>query len=659
MKKSGRKNDKTKALSGDSPETDHFSMDGEVHKGGVVVQGTDAHVEINQIYRDLSPVEAERQRQLVELKELKQAIAQKLIDLKEQVGKPRQTGVNPYHFLESLDINEGDWLFGRKRVLQELLDRIDNDLTVFLGGNSGIGKTSLLQAGIIPVLLEEGHLPLMVSVGSESLELSIKLQLLRNIEAMEFIKEMSLAEFLRRVSDELKGKKLFIIVDRLEEFFDHLATEHQQFKAEWKLCITGGAPDVHWLFGVHLGSSYHLALFQPDIQPFANLIVLAPLNREAAHDAITVPAKANDISVEDQLLDELLNRLGGDSVDPAQLQLVCYTLAGGSGSLITNWTVSHYENLGMVDGILRDYLEKVIEHFPPEDREPAWLILACLSDEKKLSDTQLFSRLESTYGVERDRAVRILEGLQLNHLVDLESYYQLASESLRQRVQLWMQTRSASVQAREEILNQVRSISASALRGLIGGMIGFALAYLILPYPETRNDEAIISFLSFNSYNILLRALFGGIGGFVTILGIDIAFAALHNEKSRYRYPAGMLAGGVGFALMLSLHSMIRYFGVDPFGALIKTALAGLIWGMVAGGGAVWCMTSKQLGWVKLIFASMASGIVLSMIEYFMKPLGLFVMENSFLYAFLAGTVMPLFLFGFSLMGNRKSITGD
>jgi hypothetical protein len=661
-KKSGANRGKTTALSGNSPEGDRFSMGGEVHRGGVVVQGADAHVEIKQIYRDLSPVEAERQLQLVELKELKQAITQKIMDLKEQVGKSWQSNNNPFHFLEPLGFNEGVFLFGRKPILQDVLERTDKDLTVFLGGNSGIGKTSLLQAGLIPALLAEGHLPLMVSVGSESLELSIKRQLLRNIEAMDFIKEMSLAEFLRRVSDELKeGKSLFIIVDRLEEFFDHQTIEQQQFKAEWRLCITGGAPDVHWLFSIHLGSSYLLALFQPEIQPFANLTVLSPLNREAAREAIIVPAQANGISVENLLLDELLDRLGGDSVDPAQLQLVCYTLAGGTGTLTTNWTVKYYESFGKVDGILRDYLEKVIERFPPEDREPAWMILACLSEEREnqTSDSQLFSRLESTYRVKKDRAMKILEDLQLNHLVDLETHYRLASGSLRQRVQLWIQTRSASVQAREEVLNQVRSIGASALRGLIGGVIGFALAYLIMPYQETRDIGAIGSFLSLNFYTILLRALFGGIGGFVFILGLDISLAAFRNEKARFRYPAGMLAGGIGFAIILALHITVRYFDPDPLRAFLKATLTGLVWGMVAGAGAVWCKTSRRLTWLKLLAAGLVCGIALACTEYFMKSLGLIFVENSFMYVLLAGAVMPLFLIGFSLLGNRKSITGD
>lgn len=654
--------DKTTSSPDNTPNGDRYSLDGEVHKGGVVIQGPDAHVEINQIYRDLSPVEAERQRQLAELKELKQAITQKLSDLKEQVEKTPQTDINPFHFLEALGLNDGDSLFGRKRVLEDVLERSNNELTVFLGGNSGIGKTSLLQAGIIPALLADGHLPLMVSVGSESLELSIKRHLLLNIEAMDFIREMSLAEFVRRVSDELKdGKKLFIIVDRLEEFFDHSSMEHQQFKGEWALSVSGGAPGVHWLFSIHLGSSYHLSLFQPEIQPFANLTVLAPLNREAARDAINIPAQANGISIDNKLLDELLDRLGGNSVDPAQLQLVCYTLAGGTGPLITHWDIKYYEDLGKVDGILRDYLEKVIERFPPEDREPAWMILACLSEETENtpSDSKFFPRLESNYGVKKDQAVNILEGLQLNHLVDLESHYRLASESLRQRVRMWMQTRSASVQAREEVLNQVRAIGTSALRGLIGGMTGFTLAYLIMPYKETRDIGEIGSFISLNFYNILLRALFGGIGGFVMILGLDISLASFRNEKAKYRYPAGMLAGGIGFAIMLALHIMARYFGTDLFGAEIKTILTGFLWGMLAGAGAVWCMTSRRLTWLKLLATSLACGISLALIEYFIKSLEISFVDYALIYIFLAGAVMPVFLIGFALLGNRTSITGE
>ena len=156
---------------------------------------------------------------------------------------------------------------------------------------------------------------------------------------------------------------------------------------------------------------------------------------------------------------------------------------------MTNWTYPYYKSLGKVEGILQNYLVEVIDRFLPKNREPAWEILACLSDrnDKCISNDQLFARMDSVYRVKKEQVVEILDLLKAKHLVDLETRYRLSSASLEERVQKWLAQRSIREKARDEVQQQVRGIGASALRGLLGGAIGFGLAYpacLMSPGPQ-------------------------------------------------------------------------------------------------------------------------------------------------------------------------------
>jgi hypothetical protein len=334
----------------------------------------------------------------------------------------------------------------------------------------------------------------------------------------------------------------------------------------------------------------------------------------------------------------MLNRLGRDWIDPAQLQLVCFELAGGTGQPVRNWTYPYYESLGKVEGILQNYLVEVIDRFPPKNRQPAWEILACLSDQgsKCVTNEQLFERMNSVYGVTQERVVEILELLRAKHLVNLEAHYRLSSASLERRVQEWLNQRSLREKAKEEVKEQVRGIGASALRGLLGGAIGFGLAYICLPY--VNRPTAWNTSIFFYAYNVALRALFGGIAGFMMVLAIDI-IAASFTASSKRRLLLSMAAGGISIALLLATHTFLGYFGADWALAILKSALEGTLWGALIGAGIILCLQMPERKWLITVVTSLACGIGLMLVDLALGGLAV----SSALSVALAGMVMPLF----------------
>ena len=613
-----------------------------------------ATVTINQNikeYTQLSEDEEIRRKQKSELKDLENAIRRKLADWQRLVSTPVPLSGNPYLFMQPFGYADGPRFFGRHEILDELLTHLHNSITTFLDGS---GKTSVLQAGVIPALLKEGHLPLLVSVSGERLETSIKKQLLPNIGEMEFLESMSLTEFVRRVSDQLKDGQLFLLVDQFEDFYGQPETFRSAFVEDWKLCVSGSAPDVHWLFSIPGGSTYLLNIFKEKVAINPNLITLQPLNREEASQSMFGQAHLRDIQIEqpvaDAILDELDN-LKNSVIDPAQLQLVCYMLAGGPGSLIKSWTMKHYTDQGRVDGILRGYLDRTISNLEPVNREPAWQLLATLIDpsEKVADEAELIQKMKRL-DIDEQRTRNILDYLEESHLVEYTTAYKLSSDNLRPSIQEWRDKRAALEKAKEEVWRQVRNIGGSALRGLVGGAIGFMLAYWVLPYVERMSITNEL-FFTWYAYSLTLRATVGAFAGFLMILAIDLILASFKGNRKNLRFPAGMLAGAFSFALALTFHVGLHYAGNHFFAALGSAAIEGAIWGLAAGAGTVWILTSARQTWIKFFIMCVACGLVLAISDVFLKGLAV---TAPFYVVFISGMVMPLFLIGSALVGRSQ-----
>ena len=643
---------KARSKSGNAAES-QLTIKGENVVGPIDARGM-AKVTIKQSienYTPLSEDEEKRRKQKSELKDLENAIRRKALDWQRLVNAPLPLNGNPYLFMQPFGFGDGPRFFGRQEILHELLNHLNDNITTFLDGS---GKTSMLQAGVIPALLKDGHLPLLVSVSGERLETSIKKQLLPNIGEMEFLSSMSLTEFVRRVSDQLKNGQLFLLVDQFEDIYDQPQTIRNIFVEEWKLCVSGSAPDVHWLFSIPSGSTYLLNLFKEKVAINPNLITLQPLDREEARQAMFGQAGMRDIQIDQPVADTILNELDHlrkSVIDPAQLQLVCYMLAGGQGSLVTSWTMQHYTEQGRVDGILRGYLDRTISNLEPVNREPAWQLLAALIDpsEKVSNETELIQKMKQL-DVDEQITRNTLKYLEESHLVEYTTAYKLSSDSLRPSIQAWRDKRAALEKAKEEVWRQVRNIGGSALRGMFGGAIGFMLAYWALPYVE-RVPITNPLFFTWYLYPLTLRAMIGAFAGFLMIMAIDLILATLKGNRSSLRFPAGMLAGAVAFALALTFHIGLHYAGPQLLSALGRAAIEGGIWGLAAGAGAVWILTLNGQTWLKAFSVSMVCGLILTVSDLFLSGLDVAV---PFYMVFISGMVMPLFLIGSALLGRSQ-----
>ena len=623
--------------------------------GSIRAEGS-AQVTISQVsYNQLSEVEEERERQKAELDVLQKAIAKKYFDLNRLVDTPVPLIGNPYLFLQPFGFTDQARFFGRNNEIAELFERVIHSAITFLSGNSGTGKTSLLKAGLSPALLKQKHLSLMVSVRSESLEASIKKELLPNVDGMPFLKTVSLTEFIRMITSALpEGKLLFVLVDEFEEFFndkEHSVSERNAFYNEWQRCFNGAAPNAHWLFCIPSNLQYLLNFFKREVQINPNTISVSPFDRASARAAILKPAAARDIKVNEEVVTSILDILGGKDIDPAGLQLVCYMLAAGKGAPSKEWTMEYYIAQGEADGILRDYLDRTIEELEPRKREPAWQVLAVLADRSMQTSTeeQLVEKLK-LYDVEENITHRVLIDLESSNLIERGAAFKLTSDSLRPRIEKWKEMRSARERAREESIEQLQSIRNSALRGLLGGVVGF-IAFDQIIYKESLPDFSYVLF------KIIIVAGVGALAGLVLVFSVDVAVATYSGPRKWLAYLGGALGGALALSLALVLYSNLIYLGPATFITLIPLAiLEGGLWGAAAGMGTAWTLKSQRPYWITIPACILISGLTLIVTDLVLGVLTeRFINDSLWLVSIgLAGAVLPGFILAAAMLGRRK-----
>ena len=74
---------------------------------------------------------------------------------------------NPWLGLVSFTEETRAFFFGRDQEVAELARRVQRKLLTVLFGKSGLGKTSILRAGLVPGLREHGYCPVYVRIAYE------------------------------------------------------------------------------------------------------------------------------------------------------------------------------------------------------------------------------------------------------------------------------------------------------------------------------------------------------------------------------------------------------------------------------------------------------------------------------------------------------------
>lgn len=232
----------------------------------------------------------------------------------------------PYVGLQPFSEADREYFFGREQDQETIAANLLTSKLTILYGESGVGKSSVLQAGVLPIL---HSIPNLTSVTfrtwqdatfAETLRLTIQRELkLPMPEATESDLEIPLDEFLVGALRQTGGA-LALILDQFEEYFLYHSNRETAFDAALARAINNLDLRVNFLIALREDSLAKLDRFEGRIPHlYSNYLRLDYLGREGAEQAIKKPLEVFNaarpgqppVTIEQGLVDELLRVQSG------------------------------------------------------------------------------------------------------------------------------------------------------------------------------------------------------------------------------------------------------------------------------------------------------------------------------------------------------------
>jgi serine/threonine protein kinase/formylglycine-generating enzyme required for sulfatase activity len=286
-------------------------------------------------------------------------------------------GGNPYRGLQAFEARHRSVFFGRGAEIRAVVDRLHAEAFVLVAGDSGVGKSSLSRAGVLPVFSEQarggrawstlslmpGRRPLQTLVSALASKLALPEQSLREqLEAEP-------AELVRSIArHQGKARGLIVFIDQLEELVT-LADRHQQAAVGRFLAELAGGPPGLRLLATARGDFLTRVAALPHIGPHINaaLYLLTPLSESGLREAIVGPAALQDVRFDSEALIEELVVAGAEGSLPL-MQFALAELWDARDTATRNITIHDLERIGRVTGALARHADNVVDALPAPQR---------------------------------------------------------------------------------------------------------------------------------------------------------------------------------------------------------------------------------------------------------------------------------------------------
>ena len=308
----------------------------------------------------------------------------------------------PYKGLRPFEATAVDALlfFGRGRERELIAANLIASRLTILYGESGVGKSSVLRAGVVQMLRQQaragaGFAVALYSGWSERDPIEGMVDAARDAVAELLGHDPgrgtgTLAERLAWLSD-LAGGDLYLVLDQVDEYFLYHGADGGPLLDELPALVTEPGLGVNVLLGIREESLARLDVFKARIPAlFANSLRLERLDREAGRAAIVGPleawsqlAGATRVDIEPAVVDAILasvtvtagngnGAVAGAAIEPPYLQVVMERLwdaerAAGSNVL----RLATLEALGGGRRIVLEHLDRVLAGLDPSEQDTA------------------------------------------------------------------------------------------------------------------------------------------------------------------------------------------------------------------------------------------------------------------------------------------------
>jgi WD40 repeat protein/DNA-binding SARP family transcriptional activator len=390
-------------------------------------------------------------------------------------------GEAPFKGLQFFDVDDSELFFGREVLTAKLIDRLKGaDFLSVIIGASGSGKSSLVRAGLVPVIKTRnaGWQVHILTPTAHPLE-ALAFELTRDSESVTATATLvddlskdprSLYYFLSR---RTQSHHKLLVIDQFEELFTLCRDEFEREAFIDNLLAALAPPSlplgearkgegsITLVITLRADFYAHLAQY-PELRDAVaqGQEYIGPMTSEELRRAIEEPAQRGHWEFEPGLVDLILRDVGDE---PGALPLL-------SHALLETWkrraghtlTLKGYADAGGVHGAIAHTAESLYQTFSPDEQTITRNILLRLTEfgdgtedtRRRASFDELMSHAENPDGV---RAV--LNKLADARLVTLsEDTAEVAHEAL---IREWPQLREWLSQDREGIILHRRLTEAA------------------------------------------------------------------------------------------------------------------------------------------------------------------------------------------------------
>ena len=484
--------------------------------------------------------------------------------------------------------DEGELFFGRDQEADELVSLITAHPVVLVYAQSGSGKSSLLNARVIPKLESDdegfevlgplrvqGQIPANVVVDKETniYILNALLSYDQNQDPSR-LSGLTLSDYLKqrppRVNKFNEPSPRVIIFDQFEELFTAYSDRWEQragFFEQIRNAIEGDKIPLRVVFAMRED-------YIAELDPYVSILPeklrtryrLEQLRKEPALLAVTKPLKGTGRSygngVAEQLVDNL-RRLPGASnedpklgpyVEPVQLQVVCQSIWQALGPAETEITQNHLKDYGDVNRALSAFYERSIKTVFEKTQTPEadlrdWFGYTLITQEGRRAP--VYRGAQKTEGL-ANAAVEMLDSMQLikSELKGpSDRWYELAHdrfiEPVRQSNESWLAAQSVDAQALKRFKN--KAVRWRQGDGALLNAVEVSEAKRLLKTQREQNEDlrALIGASQVSAQRRRLKLMTAGVIGLVVILiamGGLTAFAFAQRRESELARQASEVA---------------------------------------------------------------------------------------------------------------------
>lgn len=249
-----------------------------------------------------------------------------------QEAKPQRPKLNPFKFLDSYDVGDREWYFGRKRQIRRMLAQLDGEAgsrpgSLHLIGPEKVGKTSFVRAGLLSRLGEATY---------ESIYLRCRPELERQLRE-EAAKRSGgepagegVAGALAALAPQDPARRVVLVLDQFERVLQaHSRNDQgwQQLGPVFRTLCEHGLPWLTVIFvSVDAEGLYYKLIVKSrvDIEP----VEVAPLPPRLIAAIVQRSARCSGFSFDPEVVREMAERVANSAqrFTLAHLQAICYLL---------------------------------------------------------------------------------------------------------------------------------------------------------------------------------------------------------------------------------------------------------------------------------------------------------------------------------------------